>query len=142
MPFFDEESEMGGSVTRELLNEPMIEPSWSWSLQYNALGYAISNWSSINDYAPEFYRFTKIALQGTPEDIDYITPAGGTQIPIVTFTDPETRFVVSRAGPACSCARRPGVGDPRLPARQPLGHRCGPPEDRRPGRPRACGSSR
>jgi len=93
MPFFDEESEMGGSVTRELLNEPMIEPSWSWSLQYNALGYAISNWSSINDYAPEFYRFTKIALQGTPEDIDYITPAGGTQIPIVTFTDPETRFV-------------------------------------------------
>ena len=41
----------------------------------------------INDYAPEFYRFTKIAIKGTPEDIDY-----GPEMAIIEFTDPETRI--------------------------------------------------
>lgn len=93
MPFFDEEGPDGASMFQTLRDQPKIEPSWSWSLQHNALAYAISNWSSVNDYAPEFYRFTKIALQGTPEDIEYITPVSGRPIQIVTFTDPETRFV-------------------------------------------------
>lgn len=92
-PFFDEATADGGSVFRQLQNAPKIEPSWSWTLQYNALAYAMSNWSSVNDYAPEFYRFTKVALAGTPEDIEYSAPVAGRPIPIVTFTDPETKFV-------------------------------------------------
>ncbi len=90
-PFFDEDTEDGGSVREWLREFPEIEPSWSWSLQYFALAYAIANWSSVNDYAPEMYRFTKISIRGTPEDVDY--PADMT---VVEFTDPET-FITYRA---------------------------------------------
>lgn len=100
-PLFDEQLEDGSSVRRWLQNEPEIEPSWSWSLQYWALVYTIVNWTSINDSAPEFQRFTEVAISGTPEDVDY-----GTRIPIVTFTDPESRLTY-RA--------------PDLPARPPAG---------------------
>ena len=86
-PFFDEELEDGASVQQWLQPEPKIDPSWSWTLQFYALAYAIANWSSINDSSPEFYRFTKIAIKGTPEDVDY--PSA---IPIVEFMDPETRI--------------------------------------------------
>ena len=86
-PFFDEELEDGTSVQQWLQGAPEIEPAWSWTLQYYALAYAIANWSSINDSSPEFYRFTKIAVKGTPEDIDYPT-----DIPIVEYADPETRI--------------------------------------------------
>lgn len=88
MPFFDEEDpETGGSVQLSLNTAPKIEPAWSWTLQYYALAYAISNFSSINDSSPEFYRFTKISIPGTPEDVEY--PA---DMPLVEFTDPETRL--------------------------------------------------
>ncbi len=87
MPFLDEELDDGTSVRRWLEPMPKIDPSWSWTLQYYSLAYAIANWSSINDSAPEFYRFTKIAIAGTPEDIDY--PAN---ITVESFTDPETRI--------------------------------------------------
>jgi len=94
MPLFDEKTDVeGGSVFQSLQGKPRIEPSWSWTLQYQALGYAIANWSSIADSSPEFYRFTKIALQGTPEDIEYTQPVDGRAIVMETFTDPETRFV-------------------------------------------------
>ncbi|MBI2375257.1 MAG: hypothetical protein HYV07_14780 [Deltaproteobacteria bacterium] len=92
MPFFDEERpETGESVRRWLQNEPKIEPSYSWTLQFIALAYSLSNFSSINDSAPEFYRFTKIAIKGTPEDVEY--PA---DYSMVEFTDPET-FITYRA---------------------------------------------
>ena len=87
-PLFDEQDETGNSIQSAETGLPTIDPSWSWSLQYQALAYAMANWSSINDSAPEFYRFTKIAIEGTPEDITY-----GTSIPIVKFTDPETQYV-------------------------------------------------
>jgi hypothetical protein len=86
-PFFDEELADGTSVHRWLQGKPEIEPSWSWSLQYYALTAALTNWTSINDAAPEFQRFTKIAVTGYPEDIEYTG-----RIPIVEFTDPETRL--------------------------------------------------
>ncbi|MCK6545665.1 zinc-dependent metalloprotease [Myxococcota bacterium] len=76
---------IGGSVRESLATLPKVEPAWSWTLQFMALGYAISNFSSINDLTPEFYRYTKIAIKGTPEDITY--PADMT---IVEFTDPES----------------------------------------------------
>jgi hypothetical protein len=84
-PFFDEELEDGASVRQWLDQFPEIEPSWSWSLQYYALAYSVSNWSSIYDYTPEMYSFLKISIRGTPDDVDY--PAN---MPIVSFTDPET----------------------------------------------------
>ena len=56
-----------------------------------SLAYALANWSSINDDAPEFYRFTKISIRGTPEDVDY--PA---DFQVVEFTDPET-YITYRA---------------------------------------------
>jgi hypothetical protein len=90
-PMFDEELPDGSSVRSWLSPYPEIEPSWSFNLRYYALGYALANWSSINDYAPEFYRFTKISIRGTPEDVDY--PA---EFTITEFTDPET-FVTYRA---------------------------------------------
>ncbi|MEO1334305.1 MAG: hypothetical protein AAFV29_01620, partial [Myxococcota bacterium] len=85
MPLFDEAREDGTSVRSWLREYPEIEPSWSWTLQYMALAYSLGNWSSVNDFAPEMYRFTKIAIRGTPEDVEY--PADTT---IVEFTDPET----------------------------------------------------
>lgn len=85
MPMFDEEREDGSSVREWLEQYPEIEPAWSWSLQYYSLAYAIANWSSINDYSPEFYRFTKIAIDGTPEDVDYAA-----DVVVEEFTDPET----------------------------------------------------
>ena len=85
MPFFDEETDDGGSMRQFLEQYPEIEPSWSYTLRYMSLAYALANWSSINDYAPEFYRFTKIAIRGTPEDVEY--PAG---FQVEEFTDPET----------------------------------------------------
>lgn len=91
MPLFDEEREDGSSVRQWLEQYPEIEPAWSWSLQYYSLAYAIANWSSVNDYSPEFYRFTKIAIAGTPEDVTY--PEG---FQVVEFTDPET-FITYRA---------------------------------------------
>lgn len=78
---------VGGSVRNSLSTLPTIEPAWSWSLQFYALAYAISNFSSIYDSAPEFYRFTKVAIKGTPEDITY-----GPDMRIVEFTDPESRI--------------------------------------------------
>jgi hypothetical protein len=91
---------VGGSVRQSLEQLPKIEPAWSWSLQFLSLLYAEANLSSINDYAPEFYRFLKIAIKGTPEDIDY-----GPEIDIVEFTDPETRItyrapVIPKVSPA------------------------------------------
>jgi hypothetical protein len=85
MPLFDEEREDGSSVRQWLTQHPEIEPSWSWALQYYSLAFAISNWSSVNDYSPEFYRFTKIAIAGTPEDVTYPE-----NVEVVSFTDPET----------------------------------------------------
>jgi hypothetical protein len=76
---------VGGSVRDSLADLPRIKPSWSWSLQFLSLGYAMANLSSINDYAPEFYRFTKIAIKDTPEDITY-----GPTVVMAEFTDPET----------------------------------------------------
>ena len=87
MPFLDEELEDGASVRQWLAPFPKIAPAWSWTLQYYALAFGISNWSSIRDSTPEFYRFTKIAVKGTPEDIEY-----GVDVPIVEFVDPETRI--------------------------------------------------
>ena len=51
-----------------------------------SLAYSLGNWSSVNDYAPEMYRFTKIAIRGH---------AGRRRVPgrtwrSSTFTDPET----------------------------------------------------
>lgn len=91
MPLFDEELEDGSSVRQWLEQYPAIEPSWSYTLRYMSLAYALANWSSINDYAPEFYRFTKISIKGTPEDVDY--PA---DFDVVEFTDPET-YITYRA---------------------------------------------
>lgn len=85
MPLFDEEREDGSSVREWLEQYPEIEPSWSWTLQYMSLAYAIANWSSVNDYAPEFYRFTKVAVEGTPEDVTY-----SPETIVEEFTDPET----------------------------------------------------
>ncbi len=85
MPLFDEAREDGSSVREWLTQFPEIEPSWSWTLQYQALAYSLGNWSSVQDYAPEMYRFTKISILGTPEDVEY--PPDMT---ITTFTDPET----------------------------------------------------
>jgi hypothetical protein len=90
-PMFDEELEDGSSVRQWLDGFPEIEPSWSYSLRYMALAYGLANWSSINDYAPEFYRFTKISIAGTPEDVTY--PA---DFDVVEFQDPET-FITYRA---------------------------------------------
>ena len=87
MPFLDEEFEDGSSVRQELASAPKIAPSWSWTLQYYALAFGIANWSSIRDSSPEFYRFTKIAIEGTPEDVDY-----GSSVTMIEFTDPETRI--------------------------------------------------
>ncbi|MEO1229529.1 MAG: hypothetical protein AAFZ18_11530, partial [Myxococcota bacterium] len=94
MPFFDENRADGGSV-RQWLEEdldrdgtedhPEIEPAWTWSLQYYSLAWALANWSSVNDYAPEYYRMAKISIQGTPEDVDYPD-----SVTVQTFTDPET----------------------------------------------------
>lgn len=86
-PFLDEELDDGASVRQWLSTEPKIAPAWSRTLQFYALAYGIANWSSINDSAPEFYRYTKISIAGTPEDVEYPS-----DIPIVTFTDPETRI--------------------------------------------------
>ena len=91
MPLFDEELDDGSSVREWLTQFPEIEPAWSWSLQYYSLAYAIANWSSVNDYSPEFYRFTKIAIAGTPEDVTYPD-----SFDVVEFTDPET-FITYRA---------------------------------------------
>ncbi len=99
MPLFDESNEDGSSVHQSLDGEPTIEPSWSWTLQFYGLQFAMANWASVNDAAPEFYRFTKIAIRGTPEDVDY--PASTT---MVEFRDPETSYLY-RA--------------PRIPARPP-----------------------
>ena len=85
MPLFDEEDDEGNSIRSWLTQFPEIEPSWSWTLQYMALAYSLGNWSSVNDFAPEMYRFTKISIRGTPEDVDYPE-----DIEVVTFTDPET----------------------------------------------------
>ncbi len=91
MPLFDEELEDGSSVRSWLTQYPEIEPSWSWTLQYMSLAYSLGNWSSVNDYAPEMYRFTKISIPGTPEDVEY--PEDMT---VIEFTDPET-FITYRA---------------------------------------------
>ena len=85
MPLFDEAREDGSSVREWLREFPEIEPSWSWTLQYMSLAYSLGNWSSVNDFAPEMYRFTKISIRGTPEDVDYPP-----EVEVVTFTDPET----------------------------------------------------
>lgn len=95
-PFFDEEDEQGASIRNWLVEDldldgvedhPEIEPSWSWSLRYYAMSLGLANWSSIADYAPEYYRIAKIAIQGSPEDVDY--PTGSS---VQTFTDPESQI--------------------------------------------------
>lgn len=85
MPLFDEIDDTGQGMRATLEPLPYIEPAISFSLQYWALALGMSNWSSVNDYAPEFYRLTKISIQGTPEDIEY--PA---EIQLQEFTDPQT----------------------------------------------------
>ena len=85
MPLFDEERDDGSSVREWLEQYPEIDPSWSWSLRLYSLAFAIANWSSVNDYSPEFYRFTKIGIAGTPEDVTYAP-----DVTVETFTDPET----------------------------------------------------
>ena len=103
MPFFDEEEEVVVDGNRQVRSVrqflrkdddgdgvedfPEIEPSWSFSLQYMSLAYALANWSSVNDYAPEYYRMAKIAIEGTPEDIAYPDT-----VAVQTFTDPETEI--------------------------------------------------
>jgi uncharacterized protein DUF4953 len=79
---------VGGSVRQSLEPLPKIEPGWSWSLQFMSLAHAIANFSSINDYAPEFFRFTKVAVKGSKEDTEYPQ-----NMAIVEFTDPESRIV-------------------------------------------------
>ncbi len=132
MPFFDEEQQYGScntadectlypgsvcrgvgpggnrrcvvrAVRRSIEDLPGIEPAWSYSLRFYALLYGLAHWSSINDYAPEFHRFTQISIRGTPEDIRY--PDG---LPIVEFRDPET-FIVYRA-PVIPPEPREGLG--------------------------------
>jgi hypothetical protein len=85
MPLFDEAREDGRSVREWLEPKPSIEPSSSYTLRYVALAFALGNWSSINDNAPEFFRFTKISIRGAPEDVAY-----GPGITVAEFTDPET----------------------------------------------------
>lgn len=84
-PFFDEQRADGSSVRQWLETQPEIEPAWSWSLRYFSLAYAMANWSSVNDYAPEYYRMTKVSIRGTPEDVDYPS-----NVQVREFTDPET----------------------------------------------------
>lgn len=95
MPFFDEDRQ-GGSVRQWLEQDldndgvddfPEIEPAWSWGLQHHALAWALANWSSVNDYAPEYYRMAKISIEGTPEDVEYPS-----SVAVQTFTDPETNI--------------------------------------------------
>jgi hypothetical protein len=99
MPFFDEQDANGNSIRQQLASAPKIDPSWSYTLSYYALAWGIGHFSSINDASPEFYRFTKIALKNTPEDIDYapcvVRGSAGSAcepLPMVEFTDPETLF--------------------------------------------------
>ena len=89
-PFFDEVDENGAQVRPQLVEQPVIEPNFSWSLQYYALFLGMSRWSSLSDNAPEFYRFTQIAIRGTPEDVEYQPLPDGTPVEMVEFTDPET----------------------------------------------------
>lgn len=77
----------GGSARQLLETEPTIEPSWSYTLQFMALAYGIANFSSINDYAPEYYRYTQVAPAGSKEDVSYPT-----NIQVTSFTDPESRI--------------------------------------------------
>ncbi len=109
-PFFDEELADGTPVRQWLDPMPKIEPTWSWTLQFYALYYSIANFSSINDASPEFYRFTKIAIKGTPEDIEYpncVDRGTGSCVPfpIVEFTDPESA-ITYRAPDIASRAKR------------------------------------
>jgi hypothetical protein len=83
---------VNGSVRQVLEGQPTIAPGWDWTLQFMALAHAISNFSSINDYSPEFYRFTQIAVKGTPEDVAYPS-----NMQLVEFTDPETRVTYHAA---------------------------------------------
>ena len=85
MPLFDEARDDDSSVRDWLTQFPEIEPAWSWTLRYMALAYSLGNWSSVNDFAPEMYRFTKISIRGTPEDLDYPD-----DIEVLSFTDPST----------------------------------------------------
>jgi hypothetical protein len=101
-PLFDEELEDGASVRAWLNQYPTIQPSWSYNLRYFALAYGLANWSSINDYAPEFYRFTKISIRGTPEDITYPT-----DFDLVEFTDPET--FITYVAPVINPISPPGL---------------------------------
>ena len=79
-----------GSVRTSITNLPKIKPSWSYNLSYYALLFSLANWSSINDYAPEMYRFTKISIKGTPEDVAYGPDLGTDDTPLQEYTDPET----------------------------------------------------
>lgn len=96
---------VGGSVRQSLETLPKIEPAWSWSLQFYSLAYAIANWSSVNDLTPEYFRYSKIAIKGTPEDANF--PAN---IPIVEFTDPET--LITYRAPNVVGAPPPGLVSP------------------------------
>lgn len=103
MPFFDEEEEVGTGENRTVRavrayltkdedrdgveDFPAIEPSWSYSLQYYSLAFALGNWSSVVDYAPEYYRMAKISIAGTPEDVIYPD-----EVDLEVFTDPETKI--------------------------------------------------
>jgi hypothetical protein len=83
---------VNGSVRQTLEGQATIQPATDWSLQFLSLAHAISNFSSINDYSPEFYRFTQIAVKGTPEDVAYPS-----SMAVVEFTDPETRVTYHAA---------------------------------------------
>lgn len=103
MPLFDEEADEAGASVREQLEPlPYIEPAWSWTLQYWALAFAISNWSSVNDYAPEFYRLTKIAVAGTAEDVEYPP-----NVEVIEYTDPQT--LITYRAPVIEAFVDPGI---------------------------------
>ena len=109
MPFFDELDADGGSIRERLEGQPTIDAAWSWSLQYWSLAYALGNWSSVADWTPEFHRMTKIAVRGTPEDIEYPD-----DIEIVEFTDPQTQ--ITYRAPVIPAISPIGLGADEFPA--------------------------
>lgn len=96
-PFFDEQDTYGqetgteGASIRNWLNTgnnskpfPVIDPAWSWDLQFYGTAFAISNWSGVFDYVPQASDLLRIAIKGGPEDMDY------QGVSVVEFTDPVT----------------------------------------------------
>ncbi len=62
---------------------PAIEPAWDYTLRLYALAFGLSNWSGA-DYAIDYYRLTKVAIEGLPGFTDFVNSD------VVSFEDPET----------------------------------------------------